>query len=232
MTKLYEVLENYCAEEYALPKNAPRHLFSRTHRRAMNTLFYVDDVPKAAGKMPLKRRVLIIAAIAVLAIMGAAAVVVSHGFRFDKNPVEDEYLMMTQNAAAAPKTIEHECYDPTAPEGWKMLPDSFDTLVERGKLVAHGYVALEDRPGMEKKPIFTTEQFTKNCFEQAIDEESDADVKHITVKNCNGFAFTRNVDEPNSINVVIWDCGDYIHRVSGTVPMKELLTICEGMKDR
>lgn len=64
---LKDVLEEICAEEYALPENAPRHCFKRAHRRAVNAVLYPNGLPKTEKKLPLKRRVFVIAAAVVLA---------------------------------------------------------------------------------------------------------------------------------------------------------------------
>lgn len=64
---LKDVLEKICAEEYALLENTPHHHFKRAHRRAVNEVLYPNGLPKTEKKLPLKRRVFVIAAAVVLA---------------------------------------------------------------------------------------------------------------------------------------------------------------------
>lgn len=34
------------------------------------------------------------------------------------------------------------------------------------------------------------------------------------------------------MNTVIWDCGDYIHMINGTVPMNEIMSFINGMTEK
>lgn len=225
---LKNVLEEICAEEYALPEKAPRHRFSAKHRRVVNDILYSE---KAKRRMSVKRRVLVIAAAAaVLAVITGAVSIIRHdGFWFKKDHIAgyDYFIMHAENDKNAPKTIEKHCHVVNLPERYKPLDELcheyedrstifyYDTETMKGYLVAH--------------------QITKESFENPIMLDCD-EYAPIEINGCNGFSVvhTAELTDGGTLvnNQIIWDCGEYIHYLSGgTLPLEEIIAIAEGMTE-
>lgn len=227
---LTNVLEVICAEEYALPENAPRYRFSFKHRRAMNKILYPDNLPKTEKKPALKRRAVIIAAIALLAVVTGAASIIRHGgFRFTRASIGGQiyYGMFAENASQAPQTIEKVCYECNAPEKYQRI----DRMCHSDEMeVQEMYVdASAVVPENRGKPAVRVLQCTKKSFFATVQPEID-DVKEVKVKGFKGFSY-EHIEDGFIFNSVLWDCGDYIHVVVGTVPLKEIWSFVDGMTE-
>lgn len=222
---LKNVLEEICAEEYALPENAPRHRFSLKHRRAVNDVLYSE---KEKRRMTVKRRVLMIAAAAAaLAVITGAAASFYHynGFAFHKlkNDFVEGYIMLVENRDNCPQTIEKLIYDDNMPKDFTFLK----TVSYDGEFIENQYISKERENIFGKKvAVVNIEQCTKRSFVNPITD--DFIVSPIEVKGCKGFTITSK-GEVHGMNVVIWDSGDYIHVVNGTITLDELLEIAENM---
>lgn len=232
---LNDVLEEICAEEYALPANAPHHRFKRAHRRAVNAILYPNGLSKTEKKLPLKRRVLVVIAIVVLAVVtGAASIIRCGGFGFTKNRFNgyDYLLMFAENAENAPKTIEKLCYDCKIPEKYRRIDKmSRDTDRESIQMyVDHSAVVPENHGS----PIVMVQQITKSSFVNPIQREET--LEPIEVKGFKGVSSSTSMDLDDGtefiLNAVILDCGDYIHMVNGTVSMEEIMSIIDGMTEK
>lgn len=229
---LKDVLEEICAEEYALPENAPRHRFTLKHRRAMRGILYHDNLPKT--RIPLKRRAVIIALVVVLAVItGAASIIRYGGFRFVKDRIEgyDYFMMFAENAENCPKTIEKICYNENMPEKYKVLDelchDYDDSVI---KFYYDSETAVGSNGG---HPYVRVRQETKSSFENPVQPEQDK-VSSIEIKGYNGIWVKHSIDLDEGefiFNTVIWDCGEYIHIVDGTVSKEELLAVIDGMTE-
>ena len=230
---LKNVLEDICAEEYALPANAPAHRFSRRHRRAVNAVLYPDGLTKTKRRLPLKRRVIAVVAIVALAVVTGAAASFYHynGFMFVKNKdkyVGEYYIMLVENRENAPKTIEKIIYDDNVPEDFTLVKTS--TLPSEGvdeiKCVENLY-ASQERTSIHggKDAFFMIKQYTKSFFLDPITD--DCTVIPVEVKGCKGFTVTSEI-----VNAVVWDSGDYIHVVNGLLSVEELLEIAENMIEK
>lgn len=227
---LMNVLEEICVEEYALSENAPRHRFSLKHRRAMNKILYPDNLPKAEKKPVLKRRVVLIAAIALLAVMTGAASIIRHGgFWFNRASYEGQtyYEMFAENSENAPKTIEKLCYECKAPEKYQRI----DSMCHSNENNVQEMFADESAvvPENHGKPAVRVMQFTKKSFFATVQPEMD-DIKSVEIKGFKGYSYSHN-EEGFVLNSVVWDCGDYIHVIVGTVSMEEIWSFVDGMTE-
>lgn len=227
---LANILEEIAEQEYALPKAAPKHFFSFKHRRAMNKILNPDNLPKAEKKPAFKRRAVIIAAIALLAVVTGAASIIRHsGFWFRRSSFEGEtyYGMYAENANKAPQTIEKICYECNAPEKYERL----DSACHVDENEAHEmYVDVNAVvPENHGKPAVRVVQSTKKAFFASVQPETDV-VKEVDVKGFNGFSYSHNEDG-FIMNSVVWDCGEYIHVVEGTVSMEEIWSFVDGMTE-
>lgn len=230
---LKNVLEEICAEEYALPENAPRHRFRLSHRRAVNAVFYPNGFLKTEKKPSLKRRAVVIAAVVALAMVTGAAASFYHyngfAFRKDKHEGEEYYVMLVENKENAPQTIEKLIYDDNMPKDF-----TFRKITSyNGEFVQNHYLSAErvdilGRKGVsERKGVSVgIEQCTKHFFVNPITDDFIA--APVEVKGCKGFTITPK-DGVIAMNVVIWDSGDYIHIVNGLLTLDELLEIAENM---
>ena len=230
---LKNVLEEICAEEYALPANVPAHRFTRRYRRAVNAVLYPNGLPKSERKLPMKRRVLVIAVIAVLAVVtGAAASIYRHnGFAFHKGETGGikYYTMLVENRENAPKTIEKMIYNDNIPEDF-MLDGIYtpEGTVDEGRFVSAQYIS-RSQERINKfgghGALLVIEQHTKSFFVAPITDEI---VTPIEVKGCKGFTI---LSEDN-LNGVIWDSGDYIHTVYSSLSIEDTLMIVENMTEK
>lgn len=223
---LKDVLEEICAEEYALPANAPRHRFPLRHRRAMNKILYPDNLPKTEKRISLKRRMIVIAAIVVLAVVTGAAASFYHynGFALYKlkNDFVEGYIMLVENRDNCPQTIEKLIYDDNIPNDFTLR----NTISYNGEFIQNQYISKErDNIFWKKVAVVNIEQCTKRSFVNPITD--NCIMTSVEVKCCKGF--TMIPKDGKAMNVVIWDSGDYIHVVNGTLTLDELLEIAENM---
>lgn len=227
---LKDVLEKICAEEYALLENTPHHHFKRAHRRAVNEVLYPNGLPKTEKKLPLKRRVFVIAAVVVLAIVtGAAVIIHENGFFFDEGHLHglDYYVMIMENAEGAPQTIENICYDYNLPSKFKKY-DSY--------YIEENQQAVENYYDYEGKSILIIIQSTKQFFTHPVVEGENV-WEAAEIRGCKGFTITHTYIYPNGekyvTNHVIWDCGDYVHMVVGhNLSLDEVMSIVNGMTEK
>ena len=208
-----------CAEEYALPANAPAHRFKRRHRKAVNAALYPDGLPRSERRLPLKRRILLAAAVVALAVLtGAAASYYRHnGFMFVKNKHPDigkYYVMLVENRENAPKTIERIIYDDNVPEDFTLW-DSFTGEGAYGDEFVSNYYRLGSTERINKLggygAFIGITQCTKQSFVNPFTDNNT--VSPVEVKGCKGFAVTSE----EAMNVVVWDSGDYIHVINGSL---------------
>lgn len=227
---LKNVLEEICAQEYALPENAPRHRFSAKHRRAVNDILYSE---KAKRRMSVKRRVLVIAAAAaVLAVItGAVSIIRYGGFWFTKERIEgyDYFIMHAENDKNAPTTIEKVCYDDKLPPKYKVLDKMCQDYEDHTVMFYYDSETTTINGG---HPFVMVQQWTKQDFYTAVDTDEDV-VEAVEVKGCNGFKVIKTIGELEyDINTVMWDCGEYIHVIVGSISMEDIMSIIEGMTEK
>lgn len=228
---LKNVLEEICAQEYALPANAPRHRFSLKHRRAIQKVFYPENLPKTEKRISIKRRAVLIAAVVVLAVITGAAASFYHynGFAFHKGNdkfVGEYYIMLVENRENAPETIEKIIYDDNVPKDFTFDDTYTGVEKDKDKFVTNSYFSTEriNKFG-GKGALINIEQCSKWFFVDPITD--DHTVTPVEVKGCKGFT----IASEEGMNVVIWDSGDYIHVVNGMLSVEELLEIAENMTE-
>ena len=229
---LKNVLEDICAEEYALPANAPAHRFKRRHRKAVNAALFPDGLPKSERRLPLKRRILLAAAVVALAVLtGAAASYYRHnGFMFVKNKdkyVGKYYVMLVENRENAPKTIEKIIYDDNVPEDFTPWELSSGESDNEGRFIINYYYSTERINKFGRQgTLLGIQQCVKTFFVNPIMEEYN--VVPVEVKGCKGYA----ISTEKAMDVVVWDSGDYLHVINGTLSVDELREIAENMIEK
>ncbi|MDE6732404.1 MAG: DUF4367 domain-containing protein [Oscillospiraceae bacterium] len=229
---LANILEEIAEQEYALPKAAPKHFFSFKHRRAMNKILYPDNLPKAEKKPAFKRRAVILAAIALLAVVTGAVSIIRHGgFWFNKERIEgyDYFIMHAENDKNAPKTIEKLCYNYNLPQKYKVLDKMCQDHEDYTVMYYYDSETTSINGG---HPFVMVLQWTKQGFYSPVDTDEDV-VEAIEVKGSSGFKIVKTIGELEyDINTVIWDCGEYIHVIVGTIPMEDIMTVIDGMTEK
>ena len=228
---LKNVLEEICAEEYALPANAPAHRFKRRHRRAVNAVLYPDGLPKTERRLKLKRRILVAAVIVVLAVFTGAAAGLYHynGFLLHKTKVGDIkfYAMVVENKENAPKTIEKIIYDDNMPEDFTFKrtvtvdEEGYENTFFYNDYVSYDRINKSGGQGV----LVTIWQFTKTAYVNAVREEDI--VAPVEVRGCKGITITTD-----DFVTVVWDSGDYIHVVDGMMSFEEIIEIVENMIEK
>ena len=226
------VLEELCVDDFVLPANAPRHRFSLKHRRAMNKILHPNNLSKAEKKPAFKRRIVIIAAVVLLAVVTGAAASFYHynGFAFHKGNnkyVGEYYIMLAENRENVPEIIEKIIYDDNVPEDFTFEGTYTGVEKDKDKFVQNRYFSTERINKFGKKgAFFNIEQCTKWFYVNPITD--DCTVAPVEVKGCKGFTIATE----EALNVIIWDSGDYIHVVNGTMSVEELLEIAENMTEK
>ena len=230
---LKNVLEEICAEEYALPANAPAHRFKRRHRRAVNAVLYPNGLPKTERKLSLKRRILVVAVVVVLAVVTGSAAGYYHynGFGFHKTKVGDfkfyEMFVENENKENAPKTIEKIIYDDNMPEDFTFKrtvtvdEEGYENTFFYNDYVSYDRINKSGGQGV----LVTIWQFTKTAYVNAVREEDI--VAPVEVRGCKGITITTD-----DFVTVVWDSGDYIHVVDAMLPAEEVLEIVENMIEK
>ena len=230
---LKNVLEEICAEEYALPANAPAHRFKRRHRHAMNAVLYPNGLPKAERRLPLKRKILVAAAVVVLAVVTGSAAGYYHynGFGLHKTKVGDikfyEMFVENENKENAPKTIEKIIYDDNMPEDFTFKrtvtvdEEGYENTFFYNDYVSYDRINKSGGQGV----LVTIWQFTKTAYVNAVREEDI--VAPVEVRGCKGITITTD-----DFVTIVWDSGDYIHVVDGMMSFEELIEIVENMIEK
>lgn len=200
---------------------------------ALRSLLAKEDNSMTKHKFGHKPLIIAMAVIAGLSIItGAAVIIHENGFYFDKGhqPGLDYYVMITENAADAPQTIEKICYDYNLPSNFK----KFDSYY--GGQNGEHQEAVETYYDSENKSILTILQSTKNFFTYPVIVGEDV-WEPAEIRGCKGFTIVHTEDRGDNgkyiSNDVIWDCGDYIHTVVGdNIPMEEVMAIVNGMTEK
>lgn len=215
---LAEVFEIVYDREFAEYDNAPRHFFSRRHRKAMKEILYPGATPNTAPRytpsrnIPIKRRVLIAVMIVVLLALGIT-VGASMSWGFTRKEHRDNTELFTVNAENAPKTIEYVYYLPDIPEGYvlqKQFPGeiSFST----------NYIDPSTNRTM------TFDQRVKDGYNNHIDnerhkiEELDIGGKYAVYWGSENFG------------IIIWDNEDYVFEISGFFTKDEIIELAKSVK--
>ena len=229
---LKNILEEICAEEYALPANAPAHRFKRRHRRAVNAVLYPDGLPKTERKLKLKHRILVAAAVVVLAVVTGCATAIRYGgFEFGKERVGSQTFItvMADGRYKAPKTIEKICYDVHLPEKYRLIGEqTYDDEAWYETIYMDDEFTFSDG----SHPWFIVRQLTKSTSFVGIDIE-DCEINLIKIKGYDGYTVVQHTEGTEKcINSVTWNCEDYTHIIIGTAPLNDIIDVAENMTEK
>lgn len=198
---------------------------------ALRLLIEKDDNSMTKRKFRLKPSIIVvIAVIAGLSVItGAASIIRHNGFLFEEGHapgVGDYFVIITENAGDAPKTIEKLCYDNNLPAKYKQFSE--EDYTPDSESVWMRYYDSEAGSG-----ILTIIQVTKSSFVDPL--SSEVECSPAEIKGHNGFKIVDNTNDDVGmvINQVMWDCGEYIHIVVGhNISMEEVMSIVDGMTEK
>lgn len=195
---------------------------------ALRSLIETEESTMTKRKFRLKPLIIAVAVIAGLSVItGAVSIIRQGGFLFDKGHMDgvDFFVMITENAGEAPKTIEKLCYDNNLPPKYK--PYSEDDTPYNGQVWMTYYDS-------EAGSMLQIGQSTKGTFTEPFLREDIC--TPVEIKGNNGFTIVHTDERPDRVivnNTVIWDCGEYIHMVCGdNISMEELMSIIDGMTEK
>lgn len=219
-----DILEEMCAEEVIeyLKICAPRHHFSRRHRKAMNEILHskMEYKPNEfiSGQMhiPLKKRILIAVLVIILAMLGiTAGAEAIRGFNRKVHP--DNTELLTANAEYYPKTIENVYYLPEIPEGYE--------LYEVESSVFRIYTAYIN---YDTNRCFTFKQNVKDEYRTHFDNEYQT-YEELEIKGHYAL-YINNSDSEGNSGIIVWDNEDYILQISGNFSKEELIILAKSAK--
>ena len=164
-------------------------------------------------------------------VTGAAASFYRYnGFEFHKSRIKGVgkyYTMLVEGRENAPKTIEKIIYDDNVPEDFMLMEIFTADSVDEGRYIVNRYRSTERVNKFGYKGVgMDIEQCVKSFFVDPIMEGDD--VAPVEVRGCKGYTITTET----MMNVLVWDSGDYIHYINGTLSVEELLDIAENMIEK
>lgn len=194
------------------------HIFSLRHRRKMKELFRQLEVKEEDKNVSQgyrlhakkKRPALLIVAIIfsiLLSVTAAAYAVYSFGFK--KQP--DHTIVFSENIEKSPSKIE--CLYVISP-----LPDGY-TKKENSK----GHIYADVRYSNEEKYFILTQKVKKKYICRYNTEGYE--IEKLDINGCDGF-FVKFKDD----NFLVWDNGDYVLELYGTLDKNELVELAKNVK--
>ena len=215
---LCKALDEIYETEFDKYKTGKKHFFSFRHRRMMRKLFKeLDAKPKSKPtthaytyKPKRKRPALLVIAVifsVLLSITAAAFAIYSFGFK--KQP--DHTIAFSENIENAPAAIEHVYVIESLPEGY--------AEISRAK----GVIACDITYQKGENTLTLTQCIKKDYMCSYNTEEYE--IEKIDVAEYEGF-FVKFKDD----NILVWDNGDYILELYGTLDKNELLDLAKSTK--
>jgi len=223
---LEEVFEEINRRDFAEFDNPSHHFFSFRHRReirkilrryAKSTYFKSQSEKR---RIPLQRRLLIVAVIIFLAVI-TGAVIVFRVAGFSGTVYTDNTHMFALNDRNAPKVVEELYY--------LDLPSSYNLTEEYGNIgdgsICRIYI------NNENGNTITFFQYTKCNYDVHFDNEH-SEFFELKINGYNGFIWQpKNAeDKETRLRAMVWDNGNYIFEVSGKTNKDELVNLAKSTK--
>ena len=219
-----DILEEMCFEEVNeyMKIHAPRHHFSRRHRKAMNEIlcpraeYKLNEPISGQRHIPVKKRIWIVVLVIILAAIGITAG--AEAIRgFNRRVHQDNTELLTANAENCPKTIENVYYLSEIPEGYELYK-----IDSSGSSVYTSYV----NPNTNSWLVVT--QYIKDGYKSNFNTEYN-DFEELEI-NGNYALYLDSSDSEEFFGSIVWDNGDYILEISGYLPKKELFFLAKSAK--
>ena len=223
---LDEILAAAHDAEFSQYDNAPEHVFSRKHNRAMKrmfkayekqTAFLHNDIMRKGSAVSHYRRnrktVLIMLMVIFLAVLaGCSAIVYFHGgFRTDVCTDNTQLFPMT--LTDCPQKIEEVYY-------LSELPGEFELLEKSVSDISVYTAYINSATGK----TVTFHQSIKTAFEPRFNTEHSV-LEEISIDENKGIGLEGRTDY-----IVAWDNGDYILEVWADLPKSEIINLAKSAK--
>lgn len=215
---LRRALEEVYEHEFDKYEVKRPHFFSFRHRRMMRKLFKQletknksTNTTQAYHYKPKKKRsaAFIVAVIISILLSATAAAIAIYSFGFKKQP--DHTIAFSENIENSPSTIEYAYTIEPLPDG---LEESNRTT---GSVVAS--ITYQN-----DKSILHLNQWVKKDYVCNYNTEG-YEIEEIDVNGHDGFFVEFNND-----NFLVWDNGDYVLELYGTLDKDELLNLSKYTK--
>lgn len=222
MEMLKEVLNEVWLEEYVLP-DAPKHHFSRRHRKSMKEIFCPqvslagDTKPRFGnGSTSLKKRLIIICvAIFLAAITFTAGANLVNGFYLKKHSNNAEIFNVY--ADNSPKTIETVYSLSEIPDGYRFLERTSDI-----HYVSTTYI------NENTNRCLTFDQYVKETYKTSL-HSKNLDFEKLEINGYNALYHNSSYSDVTN-GFLAWDNGDYILEIFGDFNKEELIYLAKSTK--
>lgn len=214
---LKSILEQVCEDDFSEFSDPPRHKFRLKNRIRIRRILSDIKRNSAAPAMPrrfsrrLVTAMLVVILLAAMAIT-AAAILLLKGFIAKEN--KDNTQLFAENIAGAPTTIEEVYYIPELPEGYEYSES----------------VALDTNTCIiylnENGNFITMKQWIKTEFDTHYDNNA---IKPVMIGNYDG-VYIDHSGNGLKISNVLWDNGDYVFHLEGTLTKEEIIALAESVK--
>ena len=215
---LCKALDEIYETEFDKYKTGKKHFFSFRHRRMMRKLFKeLDAKPKSEAvteeytyKAKKRRPALLVIAIIFSVLLSiAASAVAIYSFGFKKQT--DHTIVFSENIENAPTTIDYVYVIESLPEGFK----------ESRKVVGEIFSNITYQK--EENTLAIAQWIKKDYMCNYNTEEYD--IEQIDVNGHEGFYITIE-----NKTILVWDNGDYILELCGTLDKNEMLDLAKRTK--
>ena len=216
---LNEVFEEIHRCDFAVFDNAPRHLFSNKHRRAMKKI--LSAASQNAGpscdthKLPFGKKAIIICLVIFMAMLGiAAGAAIVNVFKLEKH--RDNTEVLTANAENCPQTITDVYHLSKIPDGYELS----EQMVNSSWANTTYYNKQTNR-------YFTFDQSVKIGYDTHFDNEKHH-IKELDIDGHNALYVCPDNSEQKS-GALIWDNGDFILEIFGDFSEDELIELAKSV---
>ncbi len=207
-TLLASILSEAFERECDGHTSAERHRFSKRHEARMQKLMYPNALSEATEARPSLRRRLLVALIAVLVavVLGATCIAIStNGLNVTEH--DDHVELLASYAEDSIQTIESICSPALVPEGYRMVDSK------------RGVFSYYEHYRRGEDEYFQVMQYTRGSYRGFADNER-FELSDVKINGGSGILWTGD-----TYNFVIWDNGDYVMEVAGTLPAEMILKI-------
>lgn len=216
---LSEVLEKICIEDAAAITAVPVPKLSYGHRRQMKKVFSKYQKSLYTGRKyrtaSVKRIVLVVTIIFLAMFTVAAGAEAINGFNRKKH--RDHTELFTVNAENCPKTIENVYYLSEIPERYELRD------VDRCDISM--YTAYTE-PDTNRSIVFW--QDVKDVYQHNFNTEY-CDFEELNINEHYALYLDFSNSEENR-GVIVWDNGDYVLQISGSLTKDELVLLAKNTK--